>query len=101
MSIKLEPKFIDSSKSARSTHQLMQNNTRSDSWHILESSAISPQSLVNIKNLAYVGQIWMGSGQKNLKKVLFDTASSYLALATIDCISCDNKYDYTTSTAYL
>ena len=43
----------------------------------------------------------MGTTQKILNKVIFDTDSAILALTTIDCTDCKYKYDYTKSTAYL
>jgi hypothetical protein len=43
----------------------------------------------------------MGTGLTNIKKVIFDTGSDYLALATQDCAKCKKKYDYSKSYAYL
>lgn len=43
----------------------------------------------------------MGTTQKNINKVIFDTDSAILALTTTDCTACKYKYDFTKSTAYL
>ena len=58
MSVKLEPKFITSEQIGSSRQKVYQeiNSTKSESWHRLEkSNAISPASISNVKNMAYVG----------------------------------------------